>query len=216
MTIGIGACGPHAGRAVFDALAAAEKVGTGAIGGFVTYAAIGEGGGGPPFRDPARRNVDPVHRGRDHRGRAAGGVRARPGRRRHLEWPRPSPAPCAVRAVRSGRRTRDGSPDPPDHRGQRQADEPGRPRAARGRRAGGPGRRRGDRRQSGGRLRSDRNRHERRRPLPQHRTGPASPGRRSRAAPGRSERGGGGGAAQRDPSVSGPGRAGGGGRARTP
>ena len=44
MTIGIGACGPNAGRAVFDALAAAEKVGAGAIGGFVTYAAIGENG----------------------------------------------------------------------------------------------------------------------------------------------------------------------------
>ncbi|MCY4451461.1 MAG: hypothetical protein OXC01_05885 [Immundisolibacterales bacterium] len=44
MTIGIGAFGPNAGRAVFDALAAAEKVGAGAIGGFVTYAAIGEHG----------------------------------------------------------------------------------------------------------------------------------------------------------------------------
>lgn len=44
MTIGIGAYGPNAGRAVFDALAAAEKVGAGAIGGFVTYAAIGENG----------------------------------------------------------------------------------------------------------------------------------------------------------------------------
>ena len=44
MTIGIGAYGPNAGRAVFDALAAAEKVGAGAIGGFVTYAAIGEHG----------------------------------------------------------------------------------------------------------------------------------------------------------------------------
>ena len=44
MTIGIGAHGPNAGRAVFDALAAAEKVGAGAIGGFVTYAAIGDNG----------------------------------------------------------------------------------------------------------------------------------------------------------------------------
>ena len=44
MTIGIGAYGPNAGRAVFDALAAAEKVGSGAIGGFVTYAAIGDSG----------------------------------------------------------------------------------------------------------------------------------------------------------------------------
>ena len=44
MTIGIGAYGPDAGRAVYDALAAAEKVGAGAIGGFVTCAAIGENG----------------------------------------------------------------------------------------------------------------------------------------------------------------------------
>ena len=44
MTIGIGAYGPNAGRAVYDALAAAEKIGVGAIGGFVTYAAIGAGG----------------------------------------------------------------------------------------------------------------------------------------------------------------------------
>ena len=44
MTIGIGASGPNAGRAVYDALAAAEKIGTGSIGGFVTYAAIGAGG----------------------------------------------------------------------------------------------------------------------------------------------------------------------------
>jgi hypothetical protein len=40
MTIGIGACGPNAGRAVFEALRAAERVGRGAIGGFATYAAI--------------------------------------------------------------------------------------------------------------------------------------------------------------------------------
>ncbi len=44
MTIGIGAYGPNAGRAVFEALAAAEKVGRGAIGGFVAFAAIGEDG----------------------------------------------------------------------------------------------------------------------------------------------------------------------------
>ena len=44
MTIGIGAYGSNAGRAVYDALKAAEKVGSGAIGGFVTFAAIGEGG----------------------------------------------------------------------------------------------------------------------------------------------------------------------------
>ncbi|MBM3517007.1 MAG: hypothetical protein FJX56_03785 [Alphaproteobacteria bacterium] len=42
MTIGIGAFGPNAGRAVFDALRAAERIGTGAIGGFVTFAAIAE------------------------------------------------------------------------------------------------------------------------------------------------------------------------------
>lgn len=40
MTIGIGAFGPNAGLAVFRALRAAEKVGTGAIGGFATFAAI--------------------------------------------------------------------------------------------------------------------------------------------------------------------------------
>lgn len=40
MTIGIGAFGPNAGLAVYRALRAAEKVGTGAIGGFATFAAI--------------------------------------------------------------------------------------------------------------------------------------------------------------------------------
>lgn len=40
MTIGIAAYGPNAGLAVFRALRAAEKVGTGAIGGFATFAAI--------------------------------------------------------------------------------------------------------------------------------------------------------------------------------
>lgn len=44
MTIGIGASGPNAGLAVFRALQAAERVATGAIGGFVTYAALGENG----------------------------------------------------------------------------------------------------------------------------------------------------------------------------
>ncbi len=44
MTIGIGACGPRAGRAVFEALRAAERVGRGAIGGFVTFAVISEDG----------------------------------------------------------------------------------------------------------------------------------------------------------------------------
>ena len=41
MTIGIGATGPKAGLAVFEALRVAELVSHGAIGGFVTYAAIG-------------------------------------------------------------------------------------------------------------------------------------------------------------------------------
>jgi hypothetical protein len=40
MTIGIGAYGPRAGYAVYAGLSAAEKIGRGAIGGFVTYAAI--------------------------------------------------------------------------------------------------------------------------------------------------------------------------------
>lgn len=44
MTIGIGATGQNAGLAVFRALAAAERVGQGAIGGFAVFAAIdGEG-----------------------------------------------------------------------------------------------------------------------------------------------------------------------------
>ncbi len=40
MTIGIGAFGPKAGLAVYQALRVAERVGRGAIGGFATYAAI--------------------------------------------------------------------------------------------------------------------------------------------------------------------------------
>lgn len=40
MTIGIAAVGPNAGRAVFEALAAIERVGTGAIGGFAVFAAL--------------------------------------------------------------------------------------------------------------------------------------------------------------------------------
>jgi hypothetical protein len=44
MTIGIGAHGPRAGLAVFEALQAAEAVGKGAIGGFAAFAAIGEDG----------------------------------------------------------------------------------------------------------------------------------------------------------------------------
>lgn len=44
MTIGIGAFGPKAGLAVYRALRAAEKVGTGSIGGFATFAAITDDG----------------------------------------------------------------------------------------------------------------------------------------------------------------------------
>lgn len=44
MTIGIGAYGPCAGRAIYDALAAAERVGVGAIRGFVSFAAIDKQG----------------------------------------------------------------------------------------------------------------------------------------------------------------------------
>lgn len=44
MTIGIGAYGPNAGRAVYEALGAAEAVGRGAIGGFAAFAAIGGDG----------------------------------------------------------------------------------------------------------------------------------------------------------------------------
>jgi hypothetical protein len=40
MTIGIAAVGPGAGMAVFDALGAVERVGWGAIGGFVTFVAL--------------------------------------------------------------------------------------------------------------------------------------------------------------------------------
>ena len=44
MTIGIAAHGPNAGLAVFSALRSVEKVGSGCIGGFVSFAAIGEDG----------------------------------------------------------------------------------------------------------------------------------------------------------------------------
>lgn len=44
MTIGIGAIGENAGLAVFRALQAAERVGTGAIGGFAVFAAIDAAG----------------------------------------------------------------------------------------------------------------------------------------------------------------------------
>lgn len=40
MTIAIGAYGPRAGRAVYVALRASERVGTGSLGGFATFAAI--------------------------------------------------------------------------------------------------------------------------------------------------------------------------------
>ena len=42
MTIAIAARGPHAGLAVFRALRAVERVGTGSVGGFATYVAITE------------------------------------------------------------------------------------------------------------------------------------------------------------------------------
>lgn len=44
MTIGIAAHGPNAGLAIIRALAAVESVGRGAIGGFVSFVAIGENG----------------------------------------------------------------------------------------------------------------------------------------------------------------------------
>ena len=44
MTIGIGATGPNAGLAVWRALAVAERVAEGSIGGFAAFAAIGEAG----------------------------------------------------------------------------------------------------------------------------------------------------------------------------
>jgi len=44
MTIGIAACGPRAGLAVYRALAAVERVAEGAIGGFAAFAAIGADG----------------------------------------------------------------------------------------------------------------------------------------------------------------------------
>ena len=44
MTIGILAHGPNAGRAVFEALQAVERVGRGAIGGYATFVAIGASG----------------------------------------------------------------------------------------------------------------------------------------------------------------------------
>jgi hypothetical protein len=44
VTIGIAAYGPRAGQAILEGLRAAEGVGRGAIGGFVSFAAIGEDG----------------------------------------------------------------------------------------------------------------------------------------------------------------------------
>lgn len=44
MTIGIAASGPGAGRAILEALSAAEGVGTGAIGGFLSFACITDTG----------------------------------------------------------------------------------------------------------------------------------------------------------------------------
>ena len=70
MTIGIAARGPNAGLAVFKALRAAERVGTGSIGGFATYAAITaegkllrhqtqRGGSRTLFLDGERTGVEP-------------------------------------------------------------------------------------------------------------------------------------------------------------
>lgn len=53
MTIGIGAYGPNAGRAVYEALCTAEAVGRGAIGGFASFAAIG--GDGRLYRAATQR-----------------------------------------------------------------------------------------------------------------------------------------------------------------
>ncbi|MBN9672161.1 DUF6963 family protein [Roseibium aggregatum] len=44
MTIGIALSGPNAGLGIFRALAAVEKIGRGAVGGFVSYAALTEDG----------------------------------------------------------------------------------------------------------------------------------------------------------------------------
>lgn len=41
MTVGIAACGPRAGEAIFRALQAIERVGWGSIGGFVSFAVLG-------------------------------------------------------------------------------------------------------------------------------------------------------------------------------
>lgn len=62
MTVGIAAAGPNAGQAVFEALAAVEKVAWGAIGGFATYAAIGI--------DPGSKNAV-LHRYETQRGGSA-------------------------------------------------------------------------------------------------------------------------------------------------
>lgn len=70
MTIGIGVMGPKAGLAAFEALAAIERVGRGAIGGFVSYVAIAadgklyraetqRGGTSTLFTDGERTGVPP-------------------------------------------------------------------------------------------------------------------------------------------------------------
>jgi uncharacterized protein DUF6963 len=70
VTIGIGAFGPRAGLAVYQALRVAERVGRGAIGGFATYAAITadgrllraetqRGGGSTLFTDGETTGVEP-------------------------------------------------------------------------------------------------------------------------------------------------------------
>jgi hypothetical protein len=70
MTIAIAAAGPRAGRAVYEALKAAEKIGTMSIGGFVTFACLTQlgdllrsetqrGGSSTLFVDGERNGVEP-------------------------------------------------------------------------------------------------------------------------------------------------------------
>ena len=70
MTIAIAASGPRAGRAVYEALRAAEKIGTMSIGGFVTFACLTQcgdlfrsetqrGGASTLFVDGERNGVEP-------------------------------------------------------------------------------------------------------------------------------------------------------------
>jgi hypothetical protein len=70
MTIALAAAGPHAGRALYEGLKAAEKIGTQSIGGFVTFAALTKagalvrsetqrGGSSTLFVDGERNGADP-------------------------------------------------------------------------------------------------------------------------------------------------------------